>query len=317
MFVPKKAKPLYEDVAGRVLGAARSVSLITEILALTAEEIPGASGRDVLAGVREAGLYFRRTRGAETASVANAVGILLDSLRPEADLPLAQARARMAQRCRAYRQESAGAVRAAAEVGADRLRGAHRLFLYDYSSSVAATVRRLGELGTRVILVIPESRVLDGGRPYVEELADTPHAMELIPDCALAAGMDGCDAVLEGAESLQADGGFVNTIGTLGVAILARHFGVPVLVSTTLLKIDPATLSGALQQIHPRDVSAQLTAGWPPELIARVSIPCPNLERVPAELVSCYCTEEGALLPGEIRALAERFHAQLEALQEG
>lgn len=308
---------LYEDVAGRILGAARSVSLIAEVLALTAEEVPANSGEDVLRAVREAGEYFRRTRGTETAAVSNAIAILLDSLRPAAELPVTSARAEMVRRCRVYREESAKAVTLAAEVGAERLLGTRRLLLYDYSSSVAATVRLLGEKGTHVTLVIPESRVLDGGRPYVEELADTPHSMELIPDCALAAGMEGCDAVLEGAESLQADGGFVNTIGTLAVAIMARHFGVPLLVSTTLLKIDSATLKGELQPIHPRDVTARLTAGWPPNLVARVSLPCPNLERVPAPLVTAYCTEEGTLLPTQIRAHAERFQAKLTALQEG
>ena len=66
------------------------------------------------------------------------------------------------------------------------------------------------------------------------------------------------DAVIVGADRIAANGDAANKIGTYGVAVLARHHGIPFYVAAPISTIDPAIADGSGIPIEERDASEVL-----------------------------------------------------------
>lgn len=98
--------------------------------------------------------------------------------------------------------------------------------------------------------------------------------------------------MLIGAETLQADGGIWNTIGSRAIAALARPSNIPFYVATELIKIDPQSLGGHPRLIRPHDFS-QLLGRETFDFRERISCVTPDLDLTPAELITAYITEYG------------------------
>ena len=126
----------------------------------------------------------------------------------------------------------------------DRSGGQRTLLLYDYSSTVAAISALGQEHGVSFRCIVPESRALDGGRPYVAPLLRAGHSVHVIPDCALYQYIPTCDAAFIGSETYYPDGTCFNTVGSELTALLCSRFHVPFYVPTPLLKLDLRALDG-------------------------------------------------------------------------
>ena len=77
----------------------------------------------------------------------------------------------------------------------------------------------------------------------------------LLVDAAAASVLvrGGADVVLIGADRIARNGDTANKVGSLSLAIAARHAGVPLLVVAPETTIDPATASGDAIPIEERD----------------------------------------------------------------
>jgi methylthioribose-1-phosphate isomerase len=108
----------------------------------------------------------------------------------------------------------------------------------------------IGELHARGLLeeALPlETRpLLQGARLTAWELAGTAVPFRLLVDSAaasvLARGL--ADIVLIGADRITRNGDAANKVGSLGLALAARHAGVPFLVVAPESTVDMATASG-------------------------------------------------------------------------
>jgi len=158
-------------------------------------------------------------------------------------------------------------------------------------------VRTLFEQGALAHLWVDETRpLLQGARLTAFEAAalGIPHAV--ISDGAAAGVMSAgdVDAVLVGADRIAANGDTANKVGTCGLAVLARHYGVPFYVAAPISTIDLATQTGAAIPIELRDpdeVRTVLGGTW----VAPVASPAhnPAFDITPAQLVTAIVTERG------------------------
>ena len=103
-------------------------------------------------------------------------------------------------------------------------------------------VRGAVEAGRQPFVWVDETRpVLQGARLTAWELVreGIPHAV--IADVAAASTMarGEVDLVVVGADRIAANGDTANKIGTYGVAVLARHHGIPFYVAAPFSTIDP------------------------------------------------------------------------------
>ncbi len=128
--------------------------------------------------------------------------------------------------------------------------------------------------------------LLQGARLTAFELEALSIPYAVIVDGAAASRMAAgeVDIVITGADRIAANGDSANKIGTYGLAVLARHHGIPFVIVAPTSTIDPGTAAGAAIPIEERD-GAEVT----PRFAARN----PAFDVTPADLIAAIVTEEG------------------------
>ena len=142
-----------------------------------------------------------------------------------------------------------------------------------------------------------------GARLTAWELARVGVPVTLICDNMAASLMarGEVDAVVVGADRIAANGDTANKIGTYGVAVLARHHGIPFYVAAPTNTIDPDVADGAgipIEERAPSEVTAHPIEG--------VDVWNPAFDVTPAALITAIVTECGVLKPGALSARYER-----------
>lgn len=276
-----------------VLGASNHVALA---LPLVADIAANARAGGVAAALEVAG-FVAETRGAGAPIVANALRWQTEGVAARDGEAGA---ARLRKRAERWEQEAAERRRALVRLAVERLADSPAPLLFDYSSTVADVVRALAQAGRLERLVVPESRAVDGGRRYLEALAGLGLPCLYLPDAAMEHAVARSNAVLLGAESVTADGGVVNTVGSLPAARAAAARGVPVYGVADLFKVGPERAADLTPRPE-RDYPGILPEGFPD-----VSTAAPELELVPPALVTALLTERGALEPAALAAEVAR-----------
>lgn len=158
-----------------------------------------------------------------------------------------------------------------------------------YAAAEGAGIRRVYADETRP--------VLQGARLTVWELSRAGVPVTLLCDdmaaTIMAAGE--VDAVIVGADRIAANGDVANKVGTLGLAVLARHFGVPFYVAAPTSTIDARTASGADIPIEQREAAEVLSSP-----IEGVDVLNPAFDVTPAALVDKVVTERGVFDPANV-----------------
>ena len=148
---------------------------------------------------------------------------------------------------------------------------------------------------------VDETRPLyQGARLTAWELDQAGIDVTLICDNMAATVMSQgkVDLVIVGTDRVTANGDVVNKIGTLGLAVLCQHFGVPFYVACPSSTYDRQTPSGAEVVIEERAADEVRQAH-----AASVPVYNPAFDVTPAHLVTGIITEHG--ISRSARALAD------------
>ena len=118
----------------------------------------------------------------------------------------------------------------------------------------------------------------------------------MITDGAAASFMAGgqVDVIVTGADRIAANGDTANKIGTYGLAVLAAHHGLPLVVVAPTSTLDPSAASGAEIPIEERD---------PGEVSSRFPARNPAFDVTPGDLISAIVTERGVHRPPYLETL--------------
>ncbi|MBK8835605.1 MAG: S-methyl-5-thioribose-1-phosphate isomerase [Anaerolineae bacterium] len=161
-----------------------------------------------------------------------------------------------------------------------------------------AVVYMAAELGKRLSVYADETRpLLQGARLTAWELQQAGVPVTVITDSMAATVMaqGRVNAVIVGTDRVAANGDFANKIGTLGVAILAREFGIPLYVAAPLSSVDLNLASGAeipIEERKPEEVSLGFGRRTAPEGVAIYN---PAFDVTPARYVTAFITERGVV----------------------
>ncbi|AEB11837.1 Methylthioribose-1-phosphate isomerase [Marinithermus hydrothermalis DSM 14884] len=147
---------------------------------------------------------------------------------------------------------------------------------------------------------------VDETRPYLQgarltawELQKAGVPATLITDNTAAYLMQQgeVDAVIVGTDRMAMNGDFANKIGTYGLAVLARHHGIPFYPALPLSSVDPALKTGADIPIEERSPEEVTTVRGVP--IAPEGFPArhPAFDVTPHALITGIVTEKGVLYP--------------------
>lgn len=153
--------------------------------------------------------------------------------------------------------------------------------------------------------------VLQGSRLTAWELQQSGVDVTLITDnmAAHTIKTKGINAIIVGADRIAANGDTANKIGTYGLALLAKSFGIPFYVAAPLSTFDPAIGSGAEIPIEER--AAEEITHLNGSRIAPEGIPVynPAFDVTPNELITAIITEKG-ILKGNYEQEIQRLFPQ-------
>lgn len=141
--------------------------------------------------------------------------------------------------------------------------------------------------------------LLQGARLTVWELLQAGVETRLITDSMAATVLDRkmAQAVIVGSDRIAANGDAANKIGTMPLAIVAKHFGVPFYVVAPLSTFDPQLKSGDLIPIEERGAGEIVHFGEKPVAPKGTKVFSPAFDVTPAKLISGIVTEVGVLRP--------------------
>jgi len=150
---------------------------------------------------------------------------------------------------------------------------------------------------------------LQGSRLTAWELHKDGIPAHLIADSAaahlLASGQ--VQWVIVGADRIAANGDTANKIGTLQLAVLARHFGARFMVVAPGSTVDMRTASGADIHIELRDPEELLAYGGTRIAAEGVQAWNPVFDVAPAALIDALVTESGVLERPDLEHMRARF----------
>lgn len=151
--------------------------------------------------------------------------------------------------------------------------------------------------------------LLQGARLTAWELQQAGIDITLITDSmaasTMAAGL--VDLVITGADRVARNGDTANKVGTLGLAILARHFGIPFYVAAPSSTLDFDCLTGADIPIEHRAPEEVLGFGGVRTAPSGAKARNPAFDVTPHSLVAGIVTERGIVHPPYDTGLSALF----------
>ena len=171
-------------------------------------------------------------------------------------------------------------------------------------------IRGAVDAGKKIQVIANETRpFLQGARLTAWELHRDGIPVRVACDnaCALLMKRGLVQKVVVGADRIAANGDAVNKIGTFGVALLARNFGIPFYVAAPVYTIDPATATGDDVPIEDRDPREVTHVGQTQVVPDGVSVYNLAFDPTPAALIAGIVTERGVLRPPYGEAIRKLF----------
>jgi len=156
------------------------------------------------------------------------------------------------------------------------------------------------EMGWKIKVYANETRpVNQGSRLTALELKEAGIDVTLICDnmAAFVMSKGWVNAVIVGCDRVAANGDTANKIGTLGLSILAKHFGIPFYVAAPTPTIDLNTESGEkipIEERSPLEVTQSFGKKTAPDGIKVFN---PAFDVTPNENITAFITEKGIIYP--------------------
>ena len=218
--------------------------------------------------------------------------------------PVGELRQRLLDEARAILDEDVAANRAMGVHGAALVPEHGRILTHCNAGALATAgygtalgvIRAAHERGKVALVWVDETRpVMQGSRLTAWEMAKEGIPHRLISDVAAAFVMQQglVDLVVTGADRVARNGDTANKIGTYGLAVLARHHGIPFYVAAPCSTIDAATATGAAIVIEERDPAEVRGVAGRQTAPAASPVFNPAFDVTPAALISAIITERG------------------------
>jgi methylthioribose-1-phosphate isomerase len=174
--------------------------------------------------------------------------------------------------------------------------------------SALGVIRAAVERGHKIDVLADETRpYLQGARLTAWELMKDNIPTTVLCDNMAASlmGKGRVQACIVGADRIAANGDTANKIGTFGVAILAKEFGIPFYVAAPWATIDVNTAHGDLIPIEQRDRREVTHSNGIQMTPNDVGIENPAFDVTPAKYITAIITERGVLRAPYVDTIAK------------
>ncbi|MFC4543982.1 ribose 1,5-bisphosphate isomerase [Halosolutus amylolyticus] len=295
-----------EDIATmEIRGAATIADAAADALATQADRTDAADPAAFRDELRAAAKVLYETRPT-AVSLPNALRYVLRGMAGDT---VSELRASTIARAEEFRTELEQAQDQLGKVGANRLRDGDVVMTHCHSTDALSCIEAALDAGKHVEAIVKETRPRKQGHITARQLREWGVPVTLIVDNAARRYLDDADHVLVGADSIAADGGVINKIGTSGLAVNARERGVPVMVAAQTIKLHPDTMTGHTVAIEMRDESEVLPDAERADVTGERSddeglvVENPAFDVTPPRYVDAIVTERGQFPPESIVTL--------------
>ena len=278
-------------------------------LYLAAQRLDAEDMDQFLSGLRQAAETLNGARPT-AVNLSWALSRMLGAAEQNRALPVAQVKALLRREADAIRTEDIAISREIGRLGLGLLRpgdgilthcNAGTLATAKYGTALAPIYAALEAGRTDLRVYCDETRpLLQGARLTAFELqsagVDTTLICDSMASITMARGR--VDIVFVGCDRVCANGDFANKIGTSGVAILAKHYGIPFYVCAPSSTIDMGLARGEEIPIEERPPE-EVTQLWYAHRMAPagVKVDNPAFDVTDHGLVTGFITEKGIAYP--------------------
>jgi len=208
----------------------------------------------------------------------------------------------------AIQEEDVDSCRRMGDLGADLLPERARVLTHCNAGALAtggigtalAPLYVAHEQGRELHVYVDETRpVLQGARLTAWELAHAGIPCTVLADGAAAALLRAArvDLVIVGADRIARNGDFANKIGTYGLAVLARHHGVPFYCAAPSTTLDATLADGEAIPIEQRDPIELRSWNGKTVIPPDAGVMNPAFDVTPARYVTAYVMDRGVVQP--------------------
>ncbi|GGP07856.1 S-methyl-5-thioribose-1-phosphate isomerase [Oceanobacillus neutriphilus] len=305
----------FDDIVyQRVLGASKHISMIgdmIESIALIGEK-NHSSIHSVVDKIKTLSQYFIETRGAASQAISNAINIMIKNIDEVRNLDVEEASKVIIQKKNNYLIQSEKAINKVVKYGVEAASSMKTIMVFDYSSTVNKWLQNLKNENKNYTIVIPESRIINGGYPFIEACREAGHQIKFIPDAAIMYYLKECDGAFFGAETFYPDGTTFNTTGSDIVGLVCKEFNIPLYVLTPMIKVDIRAIYGYKKQLKINDLTEELASNWDSSVKSKIDFNCPELLGVESKYITAIITEEGIIPANQLFNNSKKFHDSLK-----
>lgn len=296
----RSAEQLIRDIEDmKVKGAYLITCVALEALVLRAEET-AAVGEPLLDALTTAAERLKAAQPS-MASVTNACGYVLNPLlQPKASSMTSQEiRQLVTTRSKEFLAAFEQAQQQVIEVGSKVVHNDDVIFIHSYTGTLLGIFSRAREEGKQFRIIATESRPYCEGRAMVTALLKLDIPCRLIIDAAMGSYLKKANKALVGSDSILANGGVVNKMGTQLLAFACHAYGVPLYAAGSILKLSLESLQGGEVKLleRPDDGgigSSERADGKELQVENRI------FDVTPAQYIEALISDKGVLPPAAI-----------------
>jgi len=206
-----------------------------------------------------------------------------------------------------FRRCSLKALEKIADIGETLISNDHTILTHSFSGAVFSILEKAKKNKKRFRVVVSESRPLFEGRNLAQQLGRLGVPVTLVIDSALGLYLKKADLVLVGADSIS-EKSFINKVGTHGLSLLAKEFGVPFYVVSERTKFISRKWRPHLKlQADPREILSKI--------FKNVKIENPYFEEIPLSCCKKIITPEGFLSPSHLPRMIKKIKLSRNLMQ--
>lgn len=312
-IIPIQARGLFDDIRySRILGANKHIEMIGTMI--TAVVNTSENNVELLSNTKKVADYFKETRGNQSRAVYNAINEMMFGIDKFDTTDMDTIKKYINNRVENYKNESNLNIKKICNLSNNICENYDTILVFDYSSTINKVIENLNK---KMNIYIPESRALDGGRPFIKSAITAGHCTHFIPDTTMYEALKKCQAAFIGAESFYPDGTVFNTIGSDIVAILCENLGIPLYVLTPMMKVDVRSVQGYNRlSPMPYNYMHRLTSGWDESSLDSVDFSGKKLVEINSKYIKAIVTEKGIIPANSMFSIAVDYASKLEGKED-
>lgn len=308
----------FDDIVDqKVLGASKHISMIGEMIEnITMDGLKNKEQKIVVIDrIKTVCDYFIQTRGEASQAVSNAIYLMtrgIEALRGT-EVMNAEVAKEIIKTKESYAVNSTTAIKKVVGYAVNLATKYNNIFIYDFSSTVDKFLKHLSDDGKKRTVYIAESRIINGGYPFVHTCLDAGYDIKFVPDASMMYAIRKCDACFMGAETFYPDGTGFNTTGSDIVGLICNTLNIPLYFLTPMIKLDTRPVFGKEKNTVYNDLRIKLSKDWDESIdIEKIDFVTPELIGVPPEHIMAFVTEFGVVPSIQMYALSMEFSKSLK-----